>query len=114
MTNDPLTERDLRARLSVPPTFDVGYHLRELARVLLPALLGALVVAGVVYLLVASQPAVYQNSVTAKIDSGALAGMTDVTVNTLAPPFVALSKSQAVLEDAARRAEVRSAQARGE
>lgn len=107
MTNDPLTERDLRARLSVPPTFDVGYHLRELARVLLPALLGALVVAGVVYLLVASQPAVYQNSVTAKIDSGAtMAGMNDVSINTLAPPFVALSKSEAVLADVAKRAQV--------
>ncbi|MFN8227868.1 MAG: hypothetical protein U0R18_14260 [Mycobacterium sp.] len=106
MKNDPLTERDLRTRLNVPPTFDVGHHLRELARVVLPALLGALVVAGVAYEAVSAQPPQYQNSVTAKIDSGALAGMTDVTVNTLAPPFVALSKSQAVLEDAARRADI--------
>ena len=85
MKNDPLTERDLRTRLNVPPTFDVGHHLRELARVVLPALLGALVVAGVAYEAVSAQPPQYQNSVTAKIDSGALAGMTDVTVNTLAP-----------------------------
>ena len=66
----PLNERDLRTR-STCRRPGRRPSSPQLARVVLPALLGALVVAGVAYEAVSAQPPQYhQNSVTAKIDSG--------------------------------------------
>jgi len=108
MNGDAAVERDLRRFHSVPPTFDVAYHLRELVRVLLPALICAALLAGAAYFYVNSEPKQYENSVTARIESGAsTATFTDVTVNTLAPPFIALSKSQPVLELTLQRSHVK-------
>ncbi|WP_395308419.1 hypothetical protein V4U86_24295 [Mycobacterium sp. AMU20-3851] len=96
-------ERELRRHFNAPPTLDIGNHLRELGRVFLPALIGAIVVAFGTYAAVSSGPAQYQVGVTAKIDSGNVTNMTDVTVNMLAPPYLALSESKAVLDDIVRR-----------
>jgi hypothetical protein len=101
-----MTERDLRQHFNAPPTFDIGNHLRELGRVFIPALLGAIVIAMVTYLVAASEPDQYQVSVTAKIDSGNITNLTDVTINMLAPPFVALSQSKPVLDDILARSRV--------
>jgi hypothetical protein len=98
-----MTERDLRQHFNAPPTFDVGNHLRELGRVFIPALIAAIGIAGVTYLVAASEPDQYQVAVTAKIDSGNVTNLTDVTVNMLAPPFVALSQSKPVLDDILQR-----------
>lgn len=98
-----MTERDLRRHFNAPPTFDIGNHLRELGRVFIPALIGAILIAVGVYQLSASQPDQYEVGVTAKIDSADVGEMTDVTVNMLAPPFVALSQSSLVLEDIRER-----------
>lgn len=107
MTGDAAIERELRRYHSVPPTFDVAFHLRQLARVFIPALIGAIVIAGSTYLFVDSAPTMYENAVTARIDVGdSGAGLSEVTANTLAPPFVALSKSQGVLDLTLQRSKV--------
>lgn len=107
MTGDAAIARELRRYHSVPPTFDVAFHLRQLARVFIPALIGAVVIAGSTYLFVDSAPTMYENSVTARIDVGdSAANLTEVTANTLAPPFVALSKSQPVLNLTLKRSKV--------
>lgn len=93
------TEQDTRRQLGIPPTFDVAPHLRELMRVSLPALAAALVVASAAYVVAASDPDEYQQTVTATIDAGTGANTTEVTLSTLAPPFVALSQSRPVLDD---------------
>ncbi len=103
MTRHVTSERDLRQHFNAPPTLDVGRHLRELGRVFVPALIGAIIVAIGTHAVVSSGPAQYQVGVTAKIDSGNVTNMTDVTVNMLAPPYLALSESKAVLDDIARR-----------
>lgn len=99
VARNPITERDLRQHFNAPPTVDVGNHLRELSRVFIPALVGAIIVAVAMYLVAASGPDRYEVAITAKIDSAVVTNMTDVTVNMLAPPFMALSQSKAVLDD---------------
>lgn len=108
MTGDAAIARELQQFHGIPPTFDVAFHLRELARVVVPALIAALVIAGSVFVIVNSQPGMYENTVTARIDPGeSAASLNEVTVNALAPSFIALSRSQPLLQLALKRSGVR-------
>ncbi len=97
------------AEPGVPSTLDLGRHFRELRRVVLPALLVAIVIAGIVYGVRAAAPARWSATVSASAQTSTTAtqSSTDSTsAALLTAPYVALGTDTGVLHDIVTAAKV--------
>lgn len=93
----------IRRELGVPPTFDLVAHVRDLSRVILPALVIALIVGGLVYMVRGSETPQYESNIVAEVQSGAQLVVTDGNLGQMVAPYVALSTDGAVLADLQNR-----------
>lgn len=87
----------IRRELGVPPAFDLVAHVRNLARVLLPALVVALIVGGAVYAVRASGTPLYESDIVAEVQSGAQVVVTDANLGQVVAPYVALATDSEVV-----------------
>lgn len=96
MSEGSIRDAQLRRELGVPPAFDLLGHLRDLARVALPAFLIAAVCAAIVFVVRGSGPAVYESEVVAEIRSSSPV-YGDANLGQLTAPYVALSSDSEVV-----------------
>jgi len=92
-----IRDAQLRRELGVPPSFDLLGHLRDLARVALPAFLIAAVGAALVFVVRDSGPGVYESRVVAEIRSTSPMYGGDANLGQLTAPYVALSSDSEVV-----------------
>lgn len=93
----------------VPSSLDLGHHFRELRHVVLPALLVAIVIAGLVFGVRGSAPARWSAAVSASAQTSTTAtqSSTDSTsAALLTAPYVALGTDAGVLHDIVTAAQV--------
>ncbi len=94
----------------VPATLDLAHHFRELLRVVLPALLIAVLAAAVVFAVRSSAPNRWAATVTTRADSAAVGtssgGDTTTAASLLSAPYLALASDGGVLHNAAAAAGV--------
>ncbi|MDV8006337.1 hypothetical protein [Rhodococcus sp. IEGM 1318] len=89
----------IRRELGVPPTFDLVAHVRNLGRVLLPALVLGLLVSGALYMVRGSATPVYESNIVAEVQAGSQVVITDANLGQLVAPYVALATDNAVVAD---------------
>ena len=87
----------IRRELGVPPTFDLVAHVRNLSRVMLPALMIALIAGGAMYLVRGSESPVYESDIVAEVQAGAQVVVSDANLGQLVAPYIALSSDSAVV-----------------
>ena len=105
------TEEQVQPRENgVPATLDLAHHFRELRRVILPALLIAVLAAAVVFAVRSTAPKRWEATVTTRADSGAVStasGGTTAAASLVSAPYLALASDGGVLHNAAAAAGVR-------
>lgn len=97
MADTSTRDAAIRRELGVPPTFDLVGHVRNLARVLFPALVIALAVGGLVYAVRGSATPVYQSDIVAEVQSASQVVVTDANLGQLVAPYVALATDSDVV-----------------
>ena len=97
MADTSTRDAAIRRELGVPPTFDLVGHVRNLARILFPALVIALAVGGLVYAVRGSATPVYQSDIVAEVQSASQVVVTDANLGQLVAPYVALATDSDVV-----------------
>ncbi|MFZ3393205.1 hypothetical protein TVH25_08040 [Rhodococcus sp. 7Tela_A2] len=97
MLEGNIRDAELRRELGVPPAVDLLGHARELARVALPAVVAAAVVALAVFFVRDSGPGVYESTVVVEIRSTDAVSGSDASLGQLIAPYVALSEDSRVV-----------------
>lgn len=87
----------IRRELGVPPTFDLVAHVRNLSRVMLPALVIALIAGGAMYLVRGSESPVYESDIVAEVQAGSQVVVSDANLGQLVAPYTALASDSAVV-----------------
>ncbi|WP_141210697.1 hypothetical protein [Rhodococcus sp. OK302] len=77
--------------------------MRNLSRVVLPALVIALIVGGFVYMVRGSATPVYESDIVAEVQTGAQVVVTDANLGQMVAPYIALSTDSAVVAEIERK-----------